>query len=100
MSSAPGESAGKAAVVQKEELDKAGRSPSWWKLPGVPGVPLDHHTDRYGSAVIEDARLNASDTSPEAFTSMLATSMDGWRGAGVILPRITSSSSPSFPLVR
>lgn len=83
MSSPAGETAGKGAAVQKEELDKAGRSPSWWKLPGVEGVPLEHHTDRYGSAVVEDPRLNGSDTSPEIFSSMLATSMDGWRAAGV-----------------
>jgi hypothetical protein len=35
------------AQVQKEELDKAGRGPGWWKLPPVPGVPLEHHTDRW-----------------------------------------------------
>ena len=67
----------------KEKTDKLGRPANWWKLPPVDGAALAHHTDRYGSAVIEDAACNSSATDTLSFSRDLATSMGAWRAAGV-----------------
>jgi hypothetical protein len=66
-----------------EPRDKVGRPAGWWQLPPIDGAPLLHHTDRYGSAVIEDPALNSSMTDPAEFSAKLATSMAVWRQAGI-----------------
>ena len=66
-----------------EPRDKVGRPAGWWQLPPIDGAPLLHHTDRYGSAVIEDPALNSSMTDPAEFSAKLATSMTVWRQAGI-----------------
>ena len=66
-----------------EPRDKVGRPAGWWQLPPIDGAPLLHHTDRYGSAVIEDPALNSSITDPAEFSAKLATSMAVWRQAGI-----------------
>ena len=77
------QSSAQGADAGAEPRDKVGRPATWWQLPPVDNVPLKHHTDRYGSAVIEDAALNSSRTDPAMFAKTLSESMEAFRSAGI-----------------
>jgi len=86
--------------ADKIGFDKDGKFQRAWTLPPVPGVPLQHHTDRYNSAIVEDARLNSSSTSREQFQALLDESMEKWKEANIraVWIRIATEACELIPV--